>query len=57
MLYSIEIAQTFSAKKMIKQELFYKSMLNSFEQTVTFIIANSMVNEHKTRIVEITDET
>ena len=57
MLYSIEIAQTFSAEKMVKQELFYKSMLNSFEQAVTFMIANGMVNEFKTRIVAIADET
>ena len=57
MLYSIEIAQTFSAEKMVKQELFYKSMFNSFEQAVKFIIANGMLNEFKTRIVAIADET
>ena len=57
MLYSIEIAQTFSAEKTVKQELFYKSMFNSFEQAVKFIIANGMLNEFKTRIVAITDET
>jgi C4-dicarboxylate transporter len=57
MLYSIEIAQTFSAEKMVKQELFYKSMFNSFEQAVTFVIANGMLNEFKTRIVAIAAET
>jgi hypothetical protein len=57
MLYSIEIAQTFSAEKMVKQELFYKSMLNSFEQAVTFMIANGMVNEFRNRIVAIAYET
>lgn len=57
MLYSIEIAQTFSSEKMVKQELFYKSMLNSFEQAVTFMIANGMVNEFRNRIVAIADET
>jgi hypothetical protein len=57
MLYSIEIAQTFSAEKTVKQELFYKSMFNSFEQAVTFIIGNNMVNEFKTRILAIAAET
>ena len=57
MLYSIEIAQTFSAERFIKQELFYKSMFNSFEQAVLFMISNGIVNEFKTRIVAISNET
>jgi hypothetical protein len=57
MLYSIEIAQTFSAERPVKQELFYKSMLNSFEQAVIFMIANGILNEFKIRIASINDET
>ena len=38
MLYNIEIAQTFSAEHPVKQELFYKSMFNSFDQAVVFLI-------------------
>lgn len=57
MLYSIEIAQTFSAERTVKQELFYKSMFNSFEQAVIFMIANGILNEFKRRIVAINDET
>jgi len=57
MLYSIEIAQTFSAERIVKQETFYKSMLNSFEQAVIFMIANGIVNEFKPRIIAINDET
>ena len=57
MLYAIEIAQTFSAERTVKQELFYKSMFNSFEQAVIFMIANGILNEFKSRIVSISNET
>jgi hypothetical protein len=57
MLYNIEIAQTFSSGHAIKQDLFYKSMFNSFEQAVIFMIANGILNEFKTRIIGIHNET
>lgn len=57
MLYNIEIAQTFSSGHPIKQELFYKSMFNSFEQAVVFMIANGILQEFKARIVAIHKET
>ena len=57
MLYSIEIAQTFSAEKLANSELFYKSMLNSFGQAVKFMIANGIVNDFKPRIIAINEET
>lgn len=57
MLYNIEIAQTFSSGNFIKQELFYKSMFNSFEQAVNFIISNGILAEFKTRILEIQQQT
>ncbi|WP_264564223.1 DUF6155 family protein [Flavobacterium sp. N3904] len=53
MLYNIEIAQTFAAENPIKQELFYKSMFNSFEQAVKFIISNAILTEFKSRIIAI----
>jgi hypothetical protein len=53
MLYNIEVAQAFSAENLIKQELFYKSMYNSFEQAVNFIISNGITAEFKSRIKEI----
>lgn len=53
MLYAIEIAQTFSAEKAVKSELFYKSMLNSYGQAVSFLIANGIVSEYKARISAI----
>lgn len=56
MLYNIEIAQTYSAENPIKQELFYKSMFNSFEQAVDFIISNGIYHEFKPRIAIIYHE-
>jgi hypothetical protein len=57
MLYNIEIAQTFSAEKTIKQELFFKSMLTSFQQAVSFLIEHGIFNEFQSRVVAINDET
>ena len=57
MLYNIEIAQTYSGENLIKQELFYKSMFNSFEQAVDFIISNGVYGEFKIRINSIHKET
>ncbi|OMQ09054.1 DUF6155 family protein [[Flexibacter] sp. ATCC 35103] len=57
MLYNIEIAQTYSSNNFIKQELFYKSILNSFEQAVNFIISNGILSEFKERVFSIQQET
>jgi len=57
MLYNIEIAQTFSSSNFLKQELFYKSIFNSFEQAVNFVISNGILAEFKTRILEIQQQT
>ncbi|MBK0368514.1 DUF6155 family protein [Flavobacterium agrisoli] len=57
MLYAIEIAQTYASENTIKQELFYKSMLNSFEQAITFCISNGIWTEFKPRIQAIVTET
>lgn len=45
MLYNIEIAQTFSAEKTIKQEMFFKSMLTSFQQAVSFLMEHGILSE------------
>lgn len=57
MLYNIEIAQTFSSEQDIKQELFFKSMYNSFQQAVVFLIANGILADFKKRISAIHTET
>lgn len=57
MLYAIEIAQTYSSENGIKQELFYKSMLNSYEQATNYIVSNGIFNEYKSRIIAIHEAT
>lgn len=57
MLYNIEIAQSYSAKKRIKYDSFYKSMLNSFEQAVGFMMEKGILYEFKGRVVVIQKET
>lgn len=53
MLYNLEIAQSLSAEKVIKQELFFKSMLNSFQQAVSFMIEKGILLEFQNRVVAI----
>lgn len=57
MLYTLEIAQSLSAEKEIKSEAFYKSMLNSFEQAISFMIEKGILYEFKSRVVAIQKET
>ena len=56
MLYNIEIAQTYSSEKIIKQELFFKSMLNSFEQAISYMIEKGILYEFQNRVVAIKEE-
>lgn len=57
MLYNIEIAQTFSSEKIVKQELFFKSMLSSFQQVIRFLIEHGILNDFLSRVVAIKEET
>lgn len=57
MLYAIEIAQTYSSEKEIKQEAFYKSMLTSFQQALHFMIEKGNVSEYKSRVEAIYENT
>lgn len=50
MLYTIEIAQMYSSEKTIKQDIFHKSILSSFQQAVRFLIANGILFEFKNRV-------
>lgn len=56
MLYSIEVAQILTSEKQINSETFYKSMLNSFEQSISFMIENGILDDFKNRVVLIKDE-
>jgi len=57
MLYNIEIVQTYSGEKEIKQDAFYKSMLKSFEEAVSFIYENGIQKEFDERLYAIMTET
>ncbi|BAX82337.1 DUF6155 family protein [Labilibaculum antarcticum] len=56
MLYQIEIAITYTSSKYVKQEAFYKSMLKSFAEAVTYINGNAIRNDFNDRIVRIADD-
>lgn len=55
MLYNIEIAQTYTASYPIKQEAFYKSIYNSFQDALQFITYHHLLEELSSRIESILD--
>ncbi len=57
MLYTIEIAQTYSSEKEIKQEAFYKSMFTSFNQAVFYMNEKGITAEFKSRVVDVHHKT
>ena len=57
MLYTIEIAQSYSSEKEIKQEAFYKSMLTSFQQTIHFMNEKGIISEFKSRVEVVYENT
>ena len=56
MLFTIETAQRFSSKRLIKYESFFKSIFTAYQQAVSFMIENSIINEFLDRVVEIKEE-
>lgn len=56
MLYNVEIAQTYNASYPIKAEAFYKSMLKSFSEAVTFIDQNGLESQMNARIDRVVEE-
>lgn len=56
MLYAIEIAQKYSAKREMRYASFYKSILNSFEQVVSYVISNGIIADFKPRILDVFNE-
>lgn len=57
MLYNLEIAQALTAEKEIKSEAFYKSMLNSYEQALSFMIEKGILYDFKSRVVAVNEKT
>jgi len=56
MLYNIEIAQTFTASYPMKQDSFYKSMYNSFQDALQFITYHHLLEDLSSRIEGILDQ-
>lgn len=57
MLYNIEVAQTYTAERYIKYDSFFKSMLNSYEQCISYLIEQGILEDFKSRVVAIKDKT
>jgi len=55
MLFTIETAQRYSAKRDMKYASFYKSIQNAFDQAVNFCIANGIVPDFKERLNFVCD--
>ena len=56
MLFNIETAQKYSARREMRYSSFYKSMLNSFEQAANFIVSNAILPAYKKRLSAIEAE-
>lgn len=56
MLFAIETAQRYSAKREMRYASFYKSLQNSYEQAVNFCISNGILQDYKDRLIEIDNE-
>ena len=57
MLFNIEIAQKYTAEKMIKQDSFYASMLKSFNEAVNYTQEHGIQSDFKVRIANIVKTT
>ena len=56
MLFNIETAQSYSSKRQVRYENFFKSMLTSYEQAIVFIVAHGILYEFQSRVEAINDE-
>jgi hypothetical protein len=55
-LFNIETAMKYSAKREMRYSSFYKSIAKSFEQGVSYVIANAITADFKDRIENIVTE-
>ncbi len=56
MLFTIETAQKYSAKREMRYNSFYKSILNSYKQAIDYVIVNGIVSNYRERLSAIRDE-
>ena len=55
MLFAIEVAQKYTARREVRSTTFYKSMHKSFEQAVDYTIAQGIVGDFNDRITSIAE--
>ncbi len=53
MLFNIEVAQKYTAEKLIKQDSFYASMHKSFTEAISYIESNGMQPDFQFRIAKV----
>jgi Family of unknown function (DUF6155) len=56
MLFNIETAQKYTARREIRYATFYKSMLNSYKQVADYVTTNGIAGDYKDRITNIYKE-
>jgi hypothetical protein len=56
MIYNLEIAQTFSAQKELKQQAFYTSLSNSFQQALDFVLKSGLWSDFDKRLQKVVEE-
>lgn len=56
MLFNIETAQKYSAKREMRYGSFYKSILNSYKQVVDYATANGIARDYNERITNVYKE-
>jgi hypothetical protein len=56
MLFNIETAQKYSARREMRYGSFYKSMLNSYKQVADYATTNGMAGDYKERIAGVYKE-
>lgn len=56
MLYNLEVAQAYSADRLVRQDAFYISMLKSFQEALVFISDNGLKTKFTFRIEKIIDQ-
>lgn len=56
MLFTIETAQKYSAKREMKYASFYKSIQTAYEQAIKYVISNATLPDFRERILSISAE-
>lgn len=57
MVYNLELAQTYSADKHIRQDSFFVSMLKSFDEAVAYILDNGLTQDFSNRMKAVSEAT